>query len=131
MVDLKLVMKRLLVSFALLLSIALPVTLLTPQLAFADAKSEVCSGIGSVPDGSGACSDQNSGTINNVLKAVVNILSVVAVIMIIIAGYKYITSNGESGQIASAKTTLVYAIVGILIVAFSQVIVQFVLDRVT
>ena len=128
-------MKRLLLSFALIISLALPLLLLTPDLAFADAKSEVCSGIGSVQDGAGACTDQNSGTLNNVLKVVVNILSavagVVAVIMIIIAGYKYITSNGEAGQIASAKTTLVYAIVGILIVAFSQIIVQFVLDRVT
>ena len=63
------------------------------------------------------------------------ILSIVAgiasVIMIMIAGYKYLTSGGDSGTISSAKNTLVYAVIGIIVVAFSQFIAQFVIKQAT
>jgi Type IV secretion system pilin len=84
-------------------------------------------------DGSGGVS--NSSKIENVIKTVINILSAivgaVSVIMIIIGGFKYVTSNGDSNSVSSAKNTIIYALVGLIIVAFAQVIVQFVLERST
>lgn len=80
------------------------------------------------------CTD-TSGSVNvtNVVKLVINILSlvvgVVAVIMIIIGGLKYVTSNGDSNALSSAKNTILYAIVGLVIVAMAQFIVQFVLSN--
>jgi hypothetical protein len=56
---------------------------------------------------------------------------VVAVIMIIVGGLKYITSGGDSGNITSAKNTILYAIVGLIVVALAQIIVRFVLERAT
>lgn len=71
--------------------------------------------------------------INDTIKLVINLLSfivgVVAVIMIIIAGLKYITSGGDSNNVASAKNTILYAIIGLVIVALAQVIVRFVLQK--
>jgi uncharacterized membrane protein len=65
--------------------------------------------------------------------ASINILSVVvgviAVIMIIVGGFRYITSGGASEKVTSAKNTIMYAVIGLIIVALSQVIVQFVLDQ--
>ncbi len=92
------------------------------------AKAEACQGItgqtGGTCPGGGA-------DLNKVLTAVLNVLSVlagvIAVIMIIIAGMKYITSGGDAQAVASAKKTLIYAIVGLIVVATSQVIVHFVL----
>lgn len=46
-----------------------------------------------------------------------------AVLMIIIAGIRYMTSAGNETGIKAAKATLTYAIVGLLVVAFSSFIV--------
>jgi hypothetical protein len=98
----------------------------------ADAKSDVCAGIGAASGQSGCTASGPS--VNRILTFTINILSVVAgiaaVIMIIIAGLKYITSNGEAGNINSAKTSLIYAIVGLVIVAISQFLVQYVIAKV-
>jgi cytochrome bd-type quinol oxidase subunit 2 len=71
--------------------------------------------------------------VSGLIKTIINILSVVvgviAVIMIIFGGLKYITSGGESNNISSAKNTIIFAIVGLVIVALAQFIVRFVLDR--
>ena len=56
------------------------------------------------------------------------IVGVIAVIMIVYAGFKYITSGGESNGVSSAKNSLIYAIVGLVIVALAQIIVHLVLN---
>lgn len=75
-----------------------------------------------------------SGTdVNVAIRAAINILSIVvgviAVIMIIIGGLKYVTSNGDSNSISSAKNTIIYALIGIVVVALAQALVRFVLDK--
>ena len=73
--------------------------------------------------------------INNLLEDIINIFSlivgVVAVIMVIIGGLQYITSGGDSGKITTAKNTILYAVIGLVVVALAQFIVRFVLARVT
>lgn len=86
----------------------------------------------------GTCdpADTDVGTqkIQDIVTLIVNIFSVivgiVAVIMIIYGGFKYITSGGDSGNITSAKNTIIYAIIGLVVVALAQFLVQFVLDKV-
>jgi hypothetical protein len=51
--------------------------------------------------------------------------------MIIIGGLKYITSSGDSNNITSAKNTILYAIIGLVVVALAQFIVKFVLGKAT
>ncbi len=75
----------------------------------------------------------NDTSVTTIANKVVNIFSLVvgaiAVIMIIVGGFRYITSGGSSDKIGSAKNTLIYAIVGLIIVALAQIIVHFVLNR--
>lgn len=118
-----------LIGTSLLLAIG-SASIVAPATYAADPTSTVCSTLQSGAD----CSTPANGiNLNHVIAAVINIFSVVvgvvAVIMIIISGFKYVTSNGDSNKISSAKTTLIYAIVGLVIVAFAQVIVKFVLDQ--
>jgi hypothetical protein len=88
--------------------------------------------------GGGQCTSVSQDTVNNkvnhIITLVINIFSVivgiVAVIMIIVGGFKYITSGGESGKIGGAKNTIIYAIIGLIIVALAQFIVHFVLGNV-
>ncbi len=84
------------------------------------------------------CSASDQGALANtriesIIKTVINLFSlvvgVVAVIMIIIGGLKYITSGGDSGNITGAKNTILYAVIGLVVVALAQFIVKFVLGR--
>jgi hypothetical protein len=76
-----------------------------------------------------------STSITDIVKKVINILSwavgVISVIMIIIAGFKYVTSGGKNESVTGAKNTILYAIIGLVIVALAQVIVRFVLSNVS
>jgi len=94
--------------------------------AAGDAKDDICSGINSA---GGTCSDSGAG-LTRVMRLVVRIISVVAgvaaVIMIIVGGLRYITSGGDSSKVASAKSAIVYAIIGLVIVVFAQIIVRYV-----
>ncbi|HEX8762701.1 MAG TPA: hypothetical protein VF733_02965 [Candidatus Saccharimonadales bacterium] len=127
-------MKKILLIAFFILGISAGMLAFGQQPVFADAKSEVCSGVGAVSGAGGCATAKGDPTVESLVGSVVNILSwiigIVAVIMIIISGFTYVTSGGDSGKISNAKTTLIYAIVGLVVVAFSQVIVKFVLTKV-
>lgn len=129
-------MKRLsLLLVGLLIGIGI-VSIATPTYA-ATSKDAVCAGIGLTDvDGDGTCDGaQGASSVDSIIKTVVDVLTfivgVAAVIMIILSGFKYITSSGDSNSISSAKSTITYAIVGLIIVALAQVIVRFVLTETT
>jgi len=53
----------------------------------------------------------------------------ISVIMVIYGGFRYVTSGGNDSSISGAKNTIVYALIGLVIVALAQVIVHFVLSK--
>ena len=84
----------------------------------------------------GGCDSNVAGSstkLEGLIRTIINVFSAivgsVSVIMIIIGGFRYITSGGDSNNVGGAKNTILYALVGLVIVAFAQVIVQFVLQR--
>jgi uncharacterized membrane protein len=93
-------------------------------------------GSGSGTNAGGGCGtiigNTTTGSLGSIAKTVVNLFSllvgIVSVIMIIYGGFRYITSGGESGAVGNAKNTIIYAIIGLVIVALAQVIVHFVLN---
>jgi predicted permease len=122
-------------------------TLMAPGLvpilggvAAADIVTNLCDGANSAGGTAGSgCGSQGSGDAGTGLKAlatkIVNAFSIVvgavAVIMIIYGGFRYITSGGDSGRVGTAKNTLIYAIVGLIIVALAQLIVHYVINSAT
>lgn len=112
--------------------------LVSAQSSNANIQSNLCAGTSLDVNATGDCA--TSGTdantkVNDIIKTVINIFSlvvgVISVIMIIFGGLKYITSGGESNNVSGAKNTIIYAIIGLVIVALAQFIVQFVLGKVT
>ena len=84
-----------------------------------------------------SCSNDIGGTGNvnglaNFAKTAVNVMSLVvgvlAVLMIIYGGLRYVTSGGSSEGVGNAKNIIIYAIIGLIIVALAQAIVHFVLN---
>lgn len=130
--------KTLMLSLALVMAPALAAGfVVTPAYAEVNIGANVCQGADieiDAQDGGANCDeDVNAGGVNNLLRQIVNIISaivgVIAVIMIVVGGFKYITSGGDSNKVSSAKNTIIYAIIGLIIVALAQVIVRFVLSQ--
>lgn len=84
---------------------------------------------GAVGVGGGGDADTK---VTNTVQAAVNILTwvvgVIALIMIILNGLKYITSQGDPSKTASARNGILYAITGIVIVSLAQVLVRLVIS---
>lgn len=78
--------------------------------------------------------DGNATTdVNSTIRKVINIITsfggILAVMAIVFAGYKYITSGGDSSKVSSAKNMLIYAAIGIAVIAAAQIIVRFVINN--
>jgi type IV secretion system pilin len=102
-----------------------------PVSVVASSRGDACAGLGQL--GAGATCDAGAQSeIGKVITAIVKIVSVLlgaaGVIMIVIAGFKYITSNGDAGAVGSAKRTLIYALVGLAVAALAQFLVDFVFN---
>lgn len=70
---------------------------------------------------------------NNVLSGGLNavyfIAGIVAVVVIVVAGYFFVTSTGEPEKVAKARNTILYAVIGLVVIISAFVITQFVLGR--
>ena len=121
-----------------LLLFGLAVPLVSAQTPQQQINNGLCSGANFdvTSNTAGACASTSTATdsINNLIHTVINILSVivgvVAVVMIIIGGLRYVTSGGNDTSVTGAKNTILYAVIGLVIVALSQIMVRFILDKV-
>ena len=126
--------KRILITMSATLGLIAPVAL--PVTVFAqgnDIQGGLCSGaeleIGAPCDTSTAGNDEINTFIANAINLFSLIVGIIAVVMIIIGGLKYITSGGDSGNVTGAKNTILYALIGLIIVVLAQVIVRFVINQ--
>jgi len=82
----------------------------------------------------GLCDDHDDDeekmyqTIRNVLDTVYLWVGILAVLFIIVGGINYTVSQGDPGEVAKAKNTILYAIVGLIITLLAFSITQFVLN---
>jgi hypothetical protein len=115
----------------LLLVFALGGQALVPAGAFACGSSTGSSTARVINGADPGGTDCSGDGVDHVLQAAVTVLSFVigaaAVIMIIVSGFRYITSGGDSNKVSGAKSTLIYALVGVFIAAIAQLLVHFAL----
>lgn len=118
-------LKGLLIVPALALSLAATPLVAQPALA-----------VGGIQDGAqSAKSDDQSENLfdqDGIFRTITNVLlfliGAVAVIMLIIGGVRYTISGGDSTAVTSAKNTILYAVIGIVVALLAYAIVNFVLD---
>lgn len=131
-------MKRLLMAAILLFSLPLAPVLVTAT-AHADNIQQICSTADphNVPP---TCqSTSNPGITNplfgpgSILNKVINLLSLIvgiaSVFVIMIGGVKFMTSSGDPAGVSSARNTILYAIIALLITILAQIIVRFIISR--
>ncbi len=93
--------------------------------ACSNPKNCVSSGVDSA-GGSAAKTADPGAIVKSIVNVLLFIIGAVAVIMIIIGGIRYTVSQGDQSQVSSAKNTILYAVIGLLVAIFAYAIVNFV-----
>ena len=128
-------LKRLITTLTISGMIFVPLAVMPAVAHAGTAAQNACNGARLTVDTTGTtpCAE-TGGTINKIITWVLDLFSVIvgiaAVIMIVVGGFKYTISGGDSARVTSAKDTILFAIVGLVVVALAQVIVHFVIHNV-
>lgn len=69
----------------------------------------------------------NGGIFTVVANTLIFLVGAISVIMVIFGAFKYVTSNGDSKAVTSAKDTILYAVVGVVLAIISYAIINFVI----
>lgn len=111
-----------------LLAMNIGLVALAPQVGAVNAVSDACSKTGT--SSSLICNSASKDNAVSMTKTIIDtllyVLGIVAVIMIIVGAFKYVVSAGDASSIASAKNTILYAVVGLVVAILAYVIVHYV-----
>lgn len=94
------------------------------QTDSAGNKSAVCATDGTKDPISG-----KDGVITKIADIFALITGIAAIVMIIIGGFEYVRSGGESSKISKAKNTILFAIIGLVVVVVARSIVVLVVSK--
>lgn len=72
----------------------------------------------------------SSSTLSKVMNTVYILAGMVAVLIIVIAGIMFVTSNGDSNRVSTAKQAILAALIGLVFIIFAFAITQFVIGRI-
>lgn len=78
---------------------------------------------------SAGAEDKTAEFVRDLISLLLYAIGIISVIMIIIGGIRYATSNGDSSQITGAKNTILYAVVGLIVAMLAYAIVNFVVSQ--
>jgi hypothetical protein len=117
--------------FAISVSATGAVLVASPALAQTPEQA-ACEGSGGAWSG-GTCSHGTrtvTGTVRSVGTIITFSTGAISVLMIIIGGLRYTISAGDQGALTSAKNTILYAVVGLVVSIMAYAIVNFVLSNI-
>ena len=125
-------MKKILITFGLIIAIVgsfITAAGIYENKVYADSAADL------IKQGADSTGQQDSRSAGDIAKDVVNIMffivGVMAVIMIIWGGIRYVLSAGNSAALTSAKNTIMYAVIGLIVAILAYTIVNFVINTVS
>ena len=68
------------------------------------------------------------GRLQTMLNVVLAVTGAIAVLIIVLAGFRYIVSQGNPSEVAQARNAIIYALIGLVVIMFAFAIVNFVLE---
>lgn len=118
--------KTVILSLALMCGLV-GVSALPAQAALCTGSPKDCinSGVNKVDNGAKA--SDLTDTVKNIVNIILYLIGAIAVIMIIIAGFRYVVSGGEQKSVQAAKDTILYSVIGIVVAFMAYAIVNFVI----
>ncbi|MCJ1967249.1 pilin [Candidatus Nanosynbacter sp. TM7-075] len=72
--------------------------------------------------------DQVGGIIKTIVEVLLMAVGAISIIMIVIGGILFALSSGDAQKAAKARSTILYAVVGLIVSVFASAIVNFVFD---
>lgn len=72
----------------------------------------------------------SGGLFQKISDTLIFIIAAISVIMLIIGGLRYVISQGDKTHVESAKNTILYAIIGLVVAILAYGIVHFVLQSI-
>lgn len=113
------------------LKVLLPVLLIVGVVAFVPEASALTLREGAEAARCDGCPSDlfgDSGVFRQITNTILYIVGIIAVIMLIVGGIKYVVSGGDAKKVTDAKNTVLYAIIGLVITLLSFAIVNFVIS---
>lgn len=124
-------MKKILLAFGLIFAFATPI-IMTSNVLDNQAHAEGAADL--IQKGADSTGQKDSRSAGDLAKDFVNIMlfavGILAVIMLIWGGIRYVLSGGDSGAVSSAKKTILYAVVGLIVAILAYAIVNFVITTI-
>lgn len=124
-------MKKILLAFGLFLAFTSPIAIASNALdnqAYAEGAADL------IQKGADSTGQKDTRSAGDLAKDFVNIMlfaiGILAVIMIIWGGIRYVLSGGDSTAISAAKKTILYAVVGLVVAILAYAIVNFVITTI-
>ncbi len=131
-------MKKMMIAGVAAVMLAVSAMVCLPNMAYAEGENPPVAGNGTLDKVKSGFDKVNSkvnantdleGSIGTILMIVYSLIGIVAVVMIILGGVSYATSQGDPGKIKKGKDTILYGIIGLIIVLLAFAITQFVLNQ--
>ena len=89
--------------------------------------------LGQVPNQPGVINQPITTVVVNIFSAVINIIWVIAVaaviIAFVIAGFKFLTAQGDPGEVAKARQAVIFGLVGALVIVLAWSVLAFVRNQ--
>lgn len=95
---------------------------------YASPADQINQGVAQVGGGSPS-SNGLTKTITTIVDVLLFLVGIVAVVMIIIGGIRYVVSGGDSKATGDAKNTILYAVIGLVVAIMAYAIVHFITSR--
>lgn len=80
--------------------------------------------------GCDAKSQEGVGRIMNIINVAIGLAGLVAVVVVVFGGQRYLTSAGDPGRVKQAKDMVMYGVIGLVVAVLAWAIVNFVLTNV-
>ena len=126
------IIKKSLQSLLIVPALALGVSFVAPVLQPADTYAQFDQGLRDGAESSKGKDQQEDlfgtgGVFETITNVLLFIIGAISVIMLIIGGIRYVVSGGDSSAVTSAKNTILYAVVGIVVAILAYALVNFVI----
>lgn len=119
-------LKKLAISMATLAIVAAPAI----ALAAAGTVDADTIGLDAANEGLGMGSKDIRTTVGSVIRAFMGLLGLVAVVIILLGGFKWMTSGGEEAKVQEAKKLIISGIIGLIIILSAYAIANFVVGSI-
>ena len=124
-------MKKSIISIAIMTCAVFGASVLSTASLSGSVSAQVSKGIdtATTSEMQGKSIDGKDGLIKTVVNILLWAVGILSVIMIIFSGFRYITSAGDASKTKSARSTLIYSVVGLIVAIMAWAIVNMVINR--